>query len=49
MAKQNAKKYPFLWNFVIGEKISPSMSGAEERPFTKTVAEESSPTFVEIR
>jgi len=49
MGKQNNQKRPFLWNFIITEKIQLSISGGQERPFTKTVAEENSPTFVDIK
>ena len=44
----NSQKYPFLWNFIITEKIQPTMSGGQERPLTNTIAEESNPAFVDV-
>ncbi len=48
MNKQNNPKCPFLWNFIITEKIKLTVTGGQERPMTKTIAEESSSTFIEI-
>ena len=39
---------PFLWTFVKPVEDNNAQSGGEERPFTKTVAEENSPNFVKI-
>ena len=39
---------PFLWNYVETVEISNTQSGGQERPFTKTVAEENNPSFVLI-
>ena len=39
---------PFLWNYVKKVEIPNSQSGGQERIITKSVAEENSPSFIQI-
>ena len=40
---------PFLWDYVKLVNDEWTQSGGQERPMTKTVAEENSPNFIKIR
>lgn len=42
------KHNPFLWHFVINVTNQNEMSGGQERPFTKTVAEESTSNIIDL-